>query len=172
MIICDSSSLILLAKISRLEIAHGLFGTILIPRAVYDEAVVRGKEERYTDAFLIDKQVGGLVMVRELDKAHMEKAESLKAVIGRGEAEAIALCAQEKQKILLTDDLESVRIAELHGIKCRTTLGVLYEALKKGLLQLKDYESSLKDFSKNAWVSAEVVAEFWQVGQRLKGDKR
>ncbi|MBI2550551.1 hypothetical protein HYV83_05230 [Candidatus Woesearchaeota archaeon] len=172
MIICDSSSLILLAKINRLSIVNSLYGKILIPKAVYDEVVVKGKEERYSDAFLIEKQIGESIAVKELDKTHTAKAESLKAVIGKGEAEAIALCEQERQKTLLTDDLDSMRIAKEHGIKCRTTLGLLYEALKKGLIRLRDYESSLKEFSKNAWISAEIITEFLQAGQRLKGDKR
>ncbi len=172
MIICDSSSLILLAKINRLSIVNTLYGKALIPKAVYDEAVVKGKEERYSDAFLIEKQIGESIAVKELAKTHMARAESLKAAIGNGEAETIALCEQEKQKTLLTDDLESIRIAEARRIKCRTTLGVLYEALKEELMQLRDYESSLKEFSKNAWVSAEIITEFLQAGQRLKGDKR
>lgn len=172
MIICDSSSLILLAKIDRISLLVSLHGKAVIPRAVYEEVVVKGKEGHYSDAFAIEKLIGKSVIVKELDTAHNYKAEDLKAVIGKGEAEAIALCEQERHKMLLTDDLESIRIAEAHGIECRTTLGLLYEALRKGLMQLGDYEQSVKEFSKNAWVSGDVVAEFLQAGYKLKGDEK
>ncbi len=147
-----------------------LYGKAVIPKAVYEEVVVKGKEERYSDAFALEKLIGKSVIVKDLDQVHNAKAEDLKTVIGKGEAEAIALCEQERHKMLLTDDLESIRIAEARGIRCRTTLGLLYEALRKGLMQLGDYEQSLKEFSKNAWISGEVVAEFLQAGYRLRGD--
>lgn len=170
MIICDSSSLILLAKINRLSIVKRLYGVMVIPRAVYHETVVRGKEERYSDAFAIEKQIGESITVKELDKMHSEKAGMLKAIVGTGEAEALGLCEQEKQKNLLTDDLECMRHAKQRGIRCVTTLGLLYEALRKGLIQLKEYELALKELSKNAWISAEVITEFLQAGYRVKGD--
>lgn len=146
-----------------------LHGKAVIPKAVYEEAIVKGKEGRHSDAFALEKLIGKSLIVKEIDKAHNDNAEGLKAVIGEGEAEAIALCEQER-KMLLTDDLESIRIAEARGIRCRTTLGLLYEALRKGLMRLEDYEQSLKDFSKNAWISGDVVAEFLQAGYKMKGD--
>jgi predicted nucleic acid-binding protein len=42
-IVADSSCLIGLSKIGRLEILHDLFGAVLIPQKVYQEVVVSGK---------------------------------------------------------------------------------------------------------------------------------
>jgi len=42
-VIADSSCLIGLSKIGKLQILHDLFGTVLIPEKVYQEVVVSGR---------------------------------------------------------------------------------------------------------------------------------
>jgi hypothetical protein len=41
-VVCDSSPLISLAAIGQFSLLHRLYGTLVIPQAVYDEVVVRG----------------------------------------------------------------------------------------------------------------------------------
>ena len=41
-VVADSSCLISLSRIGKLEVLHELFGGIIIPEAVYYEVVVRG----------------------------------------------------------------------------------------------------------------------------------
>ena len=41
-IVCDSSALIVLARIGRLDILEKMVKTLLIPQAVYEDIVVKG----------------------------------------------------------------------------------------------------------------------------------
>lgn len=171
MIISNSSPLILLSKINKLDILKDLYGKIFISRAVYEEVVIKGKEERYGDAFNVEKKIGDFIFVKEIDKSHGKDVERL-MYLGRGEAESIMLCRQLKARALLIDDWTSRKIAETQGIKCRSTLGVIFEALKRNLINLHEYEELIKELARHSWLSGEVVAEFLQAGYKLRGDKK
>lgn len=169
MIVCNSSPLVLLPKINRLDMLKTLYKKVIIAKAVYEEVVTRGKEERYGDAFAIEKKTVDFIVVTELKKEFQKEAENLKH-LGKGEAESIALCKQLNSALLI-DDWKSRKIAEMHGIKCRSTLGTILEALKKRIITLSEYEELIKELAKHAWLSGEVVAEFLQAGYKLKGDE-
>lgn len=171
MIISNSSPLILLAKINKLNILEKLYKKISIPYEVYNEVVVRGKKENYSDAALIENHINEFIHIIYLNKEHKERAEKLKGAVGSGESEAIALCIQEKAQLLLIDNSEPRKIAHINGIKCRSTLGILFEAFKKSVISLNDYESSIKELSKHAWISGDLVAYFLEKGYSLMKSK-
>lgn len=170
MIISNSSPLILLAKINKLGILKKLYGRICIPYEVYNEVVIKGKKENYSDAALIERHINEIIFVVNLNSFHKKESEKLKSIIGSGESEAIALCMQEKAKLLLIDNLEPRKIAQAKGIKCRSTPGVLLEAFKGKILKFDEYESAIKELSKHAWLSGDIVAYFLEKGYKIKGE--
>jgi len=171
MIISNSSPIILLAKINKLHILKELYGKVFISNCVYKEVITDGKAERYGDAFDVEKKIEDFIFIKNIDKNYEIVAQKLKSSLGQGEAESIALCQQEKAKMLLIDDWKSRKIAQSQGIRCRSTIGILFEALKKNLLNLGEYEDLIKELARHAWLSGDVVAEFLQAGYRLKGGK-
>jgi len=54
-VICDSSLLILISKLELLDLMIEAFKNVLIPQAVFIEAVEQGKKLKKMDAFLIEK---------------------------------------------------------------------------------------------------------------------
>ncbi|MBI1972655.1 hypothetical protein HYS50_01475 [Candidatus Woesearchaeota archaeon] len=161
----------MLAKISRLELLKRMYQTIYIPREVFNEVIIKGKEEQYSDAFFIEKQINDSIHVKELKTAWKIEAEKLKKILGSGESEAIALALQEKAKLLLMDNIEPKRIAELKNIKCRSTPGILLEALKKRIIKPREYIEDIKKLASFAWLSADVVAYFLEEGfKHRKGE--
>ena len=52
--ICDSTTLIYLAKLHALGLLTSLFDRVVIPRAVYCESVVDGKKAGHADATVIE----------------------------------------------------------------------------------------------------------------------
>lgn len=171
MIISNSSPLILLAKINRLELLGKVYGKVHIPYEVYREVVIQGKKENYGNAAMIENHLGSIIFVENLNPTNKKKAEELKRVIGSGESEAIALCMQNKTNLLLMDNLEPRKIAQAQGLYCRSTPGILLDALKKKILTLNEYENAIKDLSRHAWLSGDVVAYFLENG-RKKGDEK
>lgn len=168
MIISNSSPLILLAKINKLNVLEKLYGKISIPYEVYNEVVIKGKNENYSDAALIEKGINEFIFVKGINQDNKKDADSLKNIVGSGESEAIILCLQEKAKMLLIDNLEPRKIAQVKGIKCRSTPGILLEALKNKIIIFNEYESGIKELSKYAWLSGDVVAHFLDIGYKMK----
>ncbi|MBI4452890.1 hypothetical protein HY637_05660 [Candidatus Woesearchaeota archaeon] len=168
MIISSSSPLILLAKIGKLSTLEKLYNKVLIPYEVYREVIVQGKKENYSDAALIEKFINEFIFVKHIDEEHKGEAEKLKDAIGLGENEAMELCIQEKSKLLLMDNLEPRKIANSRGLECISTPGVLLEALKVKVLTFNEYESGIKELSKFAWLSGDIVAHFLEIGYKLK----
>lgn len=168
MIISNSSPLILLAKIGKLSILEELYSKVLIPYEVYKEVIVEGKKENYSDAALVEECINDFIFVKDLIEEHKKEAEKLNGIIGLGESEAIQLCLQEKSKSLLIDNLGPRKIAESRDLECTSSPGALLEALKTKILTFNEYEAAIKDLSKYAWLSGDIVAQFLDMGYKLK----
>ncbi|HLD05454.1 MAG TPA: DUF3368 domain-containing protein [Candidatus Nanoarchaeia archaeon] len=172
MIVSNSSPLILLAKINQLKLLKDLFGKVFIPRAVYEEVIVHGKQESYSDAFLLERSMDELIFVRDVKGSWMKEAIRLAKVLGKGESEAILLATQERANLLLIDDAESRKTAQVHKIACRSTPGLLLDAFRKRILRREEYIKNIQLLSEFAWLSGDVVAYFLDQGYIWKGEKK
>ena len=160
--------MILLAKIGKLNLLEKLYSKIIIPYEVYNEVIVKGKNENYSDAAFIEKNINEFIFVKDLNQEYKKEEGKLKSILGSGESEAIALCMQEKAKLLLMDNLEPRKIAQINGIECRSTPGILLEAFKDKIITFNEYDSAIKELSKYAWLSGDIVAHFLDAGYKLK----
>lgn len=167
--VSNSSPIILLSKINKLGLFKELYKEVFIARAVFIEVIEKGKREQYSDAFVAEKCVGDFIFVKEV--AETEEFSKLKPALGKGEAESIMLSKQMDAELII-DDWKSRKIAESMGIECKSTLGVIFEALQKGKITLHEYETSIKELARSAWISGDVVAEFLQAAYNLRGDKK
>jgi predicted nucleic acid-binding protein len=127
-VIADSSCLIGLSKIGKLQILHDLFGTVLIPEKVYQEVVVSGRgrpgaEEVKNASWIETRTVQNQLAVRVF-QLHL----------GGGESEAISLAVECAADFLILDDLKARQIAEELGLSVVGTVAVLYKSSEKGLL--------------------------------------
>lgn len=168
MIISNSSPLIILAKINKLNLLEKLYQKIHIPYEVYEEVIIKGKKENYSNAAVIENEINEFIFVVNLNPEHKKEAEKLKNILGSGESEAITLCLQEKAKLLLIDDLEPRKIAHIKSIKCRSTPGILLHALKSKAISFEEYNLVIKELSKYAWLSVDVIVHFLEEGKKLR----
>jgi len=119
--ISDSSVLIHLSKIKRLEFLRDFYGNVAIPPAVWKEVIDEGKE-RY----------GALEVKKAYDEGWIQigypQNESilrlLKRNLDEGEAEAIALAIENISSILLIDETDGRKIAR----KITGVIGILIRA--------------------------------------------
>ena len=125
-VVCNSSPLIHLARIGKLELLQDLFDTVLIPEAVYRECVIEGKDR--DDARKIKN--ASWLQVRVIRNIELKKA--LNTVLDEGESEAIALALQEEADFILLDDYEAREFARIYGLKITGTIGVLLKAKFSG----------------------------------------
>ncbi|MCP4701211.1 MAG: DUF3368 domain-containing protein [Gammaproteobacteria bacterium] len=126
--VSNSTPLIHLAKIGKLELLRDFFGTVLIPQAVFDECVTEGRG--YEDAMLLAK--ARWLTVKPTSNANLVKL--LNADLDRGEAEAIVLALEQQADLLLLDDGDARDKAGLYGIRHTGTIGILLRAKKSGKL--------------------------------------
>ena len=123
MIIGDSSALVALATMDRLDLLEKIFDKIYVPQAVYDEVTISYKSQSLKlKEFLFDK-----VVAVELDISKMG--------LGQGELEAIALYKSMNADFLLIDDRRAKSFAKLNGLNVLGSLGVMVLAKDAGFVE-------------------------------------
>ncbi|SRR5579875_519944 len=163
--VSDSSPLIHLSRLGKLGYARQVFASVLIPPAVRSETIEKGKSEGYTDATILENlERDGWLKTMRLSSRSSRLAEQLSSAIGDGEAEAIALALETKERLFI-DDLKGRRVAEIHGIETTTALGVIFELLVNRAIPRTDYVRNVKNYGSHGWISADVLEEFIRRGE-------
>ncbi|HYG38922.1 MAG TPA: DUF3368 domain-containing protein [Cytophagales bacterium] len=148
-LIADTSPLISLIHLDKLELLDQLFQEYYLPEAVWEEL------SNHQELAKFKKSLKTLSSKRK----QLNSKYLLLTSIDKGEAEAILLFKELKADFLLIDDKKARMIAEMESIICIGTLGVLYLAWKKGLLKnLKPSFSHL--ISQKRYYSIEIFNYF------------
>lgn len=166
----NTSPLIALAKIRRLQLLKDLYGTVVMPPFVKVECIDNGKEIGAPDAYEIEKAVQeGWIKSAALDRKWKTRVNNLmqRAPIGQGEAEALII-AREKGIPVVLDDADARALARALGIEHVGTLMVPYEAVIKGLIRYDALVSILSDLSKVLWVSPAVIVEILRKAEEVR----
>ena len=126
-VVADAGPLIALARTGHLPLLPRLFERVLIPEAVRDELELSSNRPgaRALSTALARKR---WLVVRKV-----RADDSLRAALGPGECEAIALASRERA-LLLIDDRKGRRAARAAGVQVIGTAGMLLAAKQKGLL--------------------------------------
>jgi hypothetical protein len=135
-VVSDSTPLIYLAKIGRLDLLRDVFEKIHIPEAVFHEAVTQGKALNISDAFIIENAIGDWIIVKQVEPETDAELRFLDTNIklGSGEKEALKLCKQLNAAHFIADDREARRISRILRIKPIGTIGILVQALRQDLI--------------------------------------
>ncbi len=155
MIVFDSSTLILLAKIELLDTFLGSYhGDITIPASVEKESTVKGT----FDGLLIRRRLEeGKIKVKE-SNAEAAKQFMRDFNLGAGEAEAIALALDNKGSIVATDDRNALKACRLLNLEPTTAIAFLLRAREKNLLTKEEALAKLKDLSKYGRYEKTIIA--------------
>lgn len=166
-VISNAGPLIHLAKVNALHLLKALYKTIIIPQEVKVETVNRGKEEGAPDALQIEKALNqGWIKTEEV-KLNKEFLKAAK-IAGLQTAEAAVIqYAYQNQATALLDDEPARAFAKTLGIPIRGTLGILIEAVKKGLVSREEALEKLDKLSEIMYLSAELYKLVRRNIQRL-----
>src|SRR3989344_1931333 len=157
-IISNSSPLMYLAKIKRLDLLKRLFKEIIIPEEVYNEVVVKGKQEKFTDAFFIENALkDGWIKIKKVKK---RKFERLLSEIDIGESAVINLAKETNADLILIDDASARTIAESIGLNVKGTLYVILLAFKNKIINKKEAKSLVDELVFSEFrISSDIYAE-------------
>lgn len=165
--VSNSSPLIHMSRLGKLGYAKDVFPSVIIPPAVRRETIGEGKEEGYADALNLERfEKEGWLSTTVLSRESKNLAEELEGTLGQGEAEALALALEKKDRLFM-DDLKGRRTAELYGVETITTLGLILELLANGALDLAEYERNVKEYGSQGWIGGDVVQRFLEKGREI-----
>jgi hypothetical protein len=128
-VVADAGPLIILSAIGRIDLLGDLYGSVLVPEAVFAEVTGAGlhrpgSAELAAASWAVRTQVEpppDLLLGRDL---------------GGGESEAITLAFRRDARLLLLDDRRARQVAELaYGLRVKGAPGILVEAKKRGLIK-------------------------------------
>ena len=129
-IVSDTSPLISLARVGRLDILHRLFSELIVPDAVWKEIVEQGTGEPGSD------EVRNATWIRYQTVKNRPLIRVLQQTLGAGEAEAIALALELAAEYVLIDDRMGRAMARRLDLPIIGLVGVLINAKHSGVLEL------------------------------------
>jgi predicted nucleic acid-binding protein len=146
MVVADTGPVNYLVLSGLIDLAHDLYGTLLIPPAVHRE--------------LLDARAPAAV--RQWAAATPTWAEvrppkdaSRFTELGPGEREAISLALETKADFLLIDETQGRKTAVQNGVAVKGTLGILEDAANRNLIDFTEAVSRLR--ATTVFLSEEIV---------------
>jgi predicted nucleic acid-binding protein len=119
MIVSNSSCLIVLEKLGKLDILQKLYGKIIIPHAVVHEVFRSKSKPPWIEAVKVKQPIASMILEKSL---------------GDGESEAIALSLELKSELLIIDDLAARKLATELNLRYTGVVGILLQAKEHKLI--------------------------------------
>lgn len=120
-VVSDASPVMNLASIGRLELLREMYGTVVIPPAVWAEVVAGDPRSRPSWLGLCSP-------------SNIQFVESLRTEVDLGEAEALALAKEVAADLLLIDEKKGRAVAKRLGLRYVGLLGVLVDAKQRQII--------------------------------------
>lgn len=129
-VVSDTTPLISLLKIGKINLLEKLFGQVLIPDAVFAE--LTSNEKFQLEAVQIRQ--AKFVIVKSV--ANPSTVSLLRRATGldQGESEAIVLTDESKADLLLMDEAKGRSVSAQMGLKIMGTIGILMAAYEEKAL--------------------------------------
>ena len=171
--VSNTGPLIWLAKVEALYILRNFYREIIIPEAVYREAVRQGLAKGYRDAERIKEAVSrGWIKIVECPQEWIVKVESMEGKLGiqlgAGEREAIALALSLKAETILTNDKVAAHVAETLNLKPIGVFYILLKAVREKLVTRQEARQLLERMVEQGfWITPKLIMEFYKTLEKI-----
>ncbi|HKK10285.1 MAG TPA: DUF3368 domain-containing protein [Bacteroidales bacterium] len=146
-VVANTTPILSLIKINKLDLLEQLYGKIFIPKAVYIE-IQQGKQKPHYE----DLKNKSWIEIKTLKKP--EKFEFV-LNLDKGEAEAILLAKEINADLIIMDEIAGRRVARNIDSALTGTLGVLLKAKEKGFIG--SVGSLLRELKEEGiWISSKL----------------
>src|SRR5437762_2819618 len=137
----DSTPLICLSSIGRLDLLRSFYGRIVIAPAVYAEVVTQGQGRPGA------ADVANADWIETRAIINRSSLDALPGNLGRGEAETIVLARELPADLVIMDEMAGRRELAKRTMRLIGSIGVLQQARLRGLIpSLKDDLNALRRF--------------------------
>lgn len=157
LVVADSSPLIVLVEIGRIDILPTLFGKVIIPPEVSDE-LAQAKRPQSIRTFITTPPAW-------LYQQTPSSVDSI-PMLHPGETSAISLAIELHADLLLIDEVLGRKAAVARRIAVTGTIGVVERAADQGLLDLKETFDRIKNT--DFWISRELLDARLELYRRRK----
>lgn len=141
-VVSDTSPLINLAAIGKLELVPTLFTRVIIPPAVFHEIVDLGAGQPGSTEI----QNADWIVIRPCSDLNLLSRIKSEKDINIGEAEAICLAIELDAEAILLDEAAGRKLARSYHLSFIGLLGILLKSKQKGLIpEVKPLILRLKD---------------------------
>lgn len=164
-VITNSSPLMALAKLGLLHLLGRIYGKVEMPEAVYDEVVLRGLEQGFSDSLHIRLAIQRKQLI--VKKVMNPRPDIAALPLHKGEKEVLNLALENKANLVLLDDMLARSEAQVLGFSVKGTLGIIVKAYNKQLLTLDEVQIIFNSIIErnDIWIAEELCH---RVFERLK----
>ena len=155
-VISDTTPIVSLIKISRIDLLEKLFGEVCIPEAVFRELTTNTVFESEAEI------VKNSPFLKTIPVKNRKSLEILQAASGLddGESEAIILADELKSDILVIDERKGRKVAQKLGITITGTIGILIQAHDEKIISTEDIKIYLEQLrNSNIRLSESLIRE-------------
>jgi len=126
-IVSNTTPIITLLTISKLELLQQIYGQIFIPKGVYEE-IEQGKDKQF---------YADLTKFEWITIKSIKDREPIKYLhdLDKGEAEVIVLANELKADLVIIDERLGREFAEYFNLKVTGTIGILLKAKELGFIE-------------------------------------
>jgi len=149
-VVSNSSPVIHLAKINKLNLLEKLYTKVIVPEKVYLECTET--KQYHQEIHLISSSA----WMTTLHIKNIRLFNLLYTEIDAGEAEALVLALEKDADLVLLDDMEARIKARSLGLKVTGTLGILLKAKNQHLITSSLYEEINKLEQTGFWISSDL----------------
>ena len=158
LVVSDTSPLLNLALIDRLDLLEAQFSSITAPREVWDE-LTAGEDGIET---LSERRESGFIEVVAVEYSNL--FTEISQQLDLGETAAICYAIEHNAELLLLDEKEGRRVARRHDLCTTGVIGILIEASETSDVTLKDELDALRE--SGFWIAEDLYSEILsQVGE-------
>jgi len=148
-IISNTTPILSLLKINKLDLLKRLYGKVTIPNAVFQE-IENGKEKQYYQ---------DLTLLSWIEIAEIKNPDSRAFFtdLDSGEAEVLILAKEQNADLVVMDEILGRRFAKQLEFNLTGTIGVLLKAKEKGLI--KSVSELLTELTeKGTWLNPKLIS--------------
>ncbi len=158
MIVFDSSTLILLAKVELLDDFIGDYkGEIIIPNEVKEECCSR---KTSFDALLIRRRIEEKkIKTVKIHNAELSEKFMKDFSIAKGEAEALVLFIEKKALLFAVDDRNAIKACKILKIPFASAFSILVRMVERGILDIIKAKVKLEMLAKYGRYKDSMIKE-------------
>jgi len=155
-IISNTTPILSLLKIDKLEILKELYGKIIIPYAVYLE-IENGKHKKYYKDLRQEKWI----IIKEITD---KKSRIFFLDLDEGETEVLILAKELGADLVILDEIIGRRYAKMLQINLTGTLGILLKAKEKRIIKtIKPLLIEL--IKKGTWLNKKLMDKVLEIAE-------